>query len=152
MSDEGHEIANHSYSHKLLTKLSVDGIKDEYIPTQNIVKDAVGYEPTLYRPPYGGINDSVKATIPMPLMLWSVDTLDWKSRNADAVTSNILNNVKDGDIILMHDLYDSTKEASFKVIPELINRGYQLVTVSEMYQLKGVELQAGGRYTNIDPK
>lgn len=149
MADEGHEIGNHSYSHKQLTKLSVEGLNKEVNDTQKIISDIVGYEPALLRPTYGAINDTVKNHVPMPLMLWSIDTLDWKYRNADRVTSSILNNVKDGDIVLMHDLYDSTKDASLRVIPELVNKGYQLVTLSEMYELKGEELKAGERYTNI---
>lgn len=150
MADEGHEIGNHSYSHKQLTKISVEELNKEVNDTQKAVSDIVGYEPTLLRPTYGAINDTVKTHVPMPLMLWSIDTLDWKFRDSQRVTNSILGNVKDGDIVLMHDLYDSTRDASLNVIPELVNKGYQLVTLSEMYELKGEELKAGGRYTNID--
>lgn len=150
MADGGHEIGNHSFSHKQLTKLSVEGLRGEIDSTQKAVRDIVGYEPQLVRPTYGAINDRVKENIGMPMMLWSVDTLDWKYRNADRVTQHILNYAKDGDIVLMHDLYESTAEATRRIVPELSKRGFQLVTLSEMYQLKGVELLPGGRYTNIE--
>ena len=85
----------------------------------------------------------------MPMILWNIDTEDWKSRNAQSVISRALDHVKDGDIILMHDLYGSTAEACETIIPELINRGFQLVTVSEMAQAKGVSLESGQLYYSI---
>ncbi len=89
------------------------------------------------RPPGGNYNGTVASTVGMPLILWSIDTLDWKTRNAAATQAAVLNHVKDGDIILMHDLYGPTAEASKVIIPELINRGYQLVTVSELADCRG---------------
>ena len=81
--------------------------------------------------------------------MWSLDTRDWESRNADKVVANILNNIKDGDIILMHDLYPSTAAAVARIVPELTRRGYQIVSVSELARCKGVNLQSGTAYSAI---
>ena len=82
----------------------------------------------------------------MPLIQWSVDTLDWKHRNANSVISSVKNNAKDGSIILMHDLYGSTAEATKTIVPWLVNEGYQLVTVTELLQLKGIDIEDGSVY------
>ena len=112
----------------------------------NTVMDIAGVTPTLLRPPYGNMNERVRQVIGMPFMLWSIDTRDWESRNKDAIINETLKDIKDGDIILMHDLYTSTAEACEEIIPELINRGYQLVTVSEMFAVKGMTLDSGVSY------
>ena len=138
----GCEIGNHSYSHRQLAGLSAAEIEEQTRKTQQAVKNAVGYEPTLVRPTYGDINRTVKNSINMPLILWSIDTLDWKSKDSDAVARHILKNVKDGDIILMHDVYASTAKAVELVVGELQKRGFQLVTVST---LLGDELNSGER-------
>ena len=131
---QGCEIGNHSYSHRQLTSLSAAEIEEQTRKTQQAIKNAVGYEPTLTRPTYGDINNTVKNCIDMPLILWSIDTLDWKSKDAQAVAEHILSNVKEGDIILMHDVYPSTVEAVELVVGELQQRGFQLVTVSTLLE------------------
>jgi peptidoglycan/xylan/chitin deacetylase (PgdA/CDA1 family) len=146
MLEEGSEIGNHSYSHKELTKLSYNELMEQITNTQQAVIEVTGYEPRLLRPTYGSFNDRLKADANMPLILWSIDTLDWKSRNTKAITDHVLKNVSDGDIILMHDLYDSTVEASQILIPKLIDMGYQLVTVSELFEIKGTTLVNGQVY------
>ena len=113
-------------------------------------ENVLGHKPALVRPPYGNANATVKKAINYPLINWDIDTLDWKSRNA----SKILNEVHkysdyDGRIILMHGIYDSTADAVAKLVPELINKGYQLVTVSEMAQYKGITLKPGKVYLNF---
>lgn len=82
----------------------------------------------------------------MPVILWSIDTLDWKTRNAASTQAAVLNKVRDGDIVLMHDLYSQTAAASRAIIPELVRRGYQLVTVSELSDCRGA-MAAGGVYS-----
>ena len=81
-----------------------------------------------------------------PLIMWSIDTKDWSTRNPTKTIAAVLDVVKDGDIILMHDVYTETADAAEKIIPELIARGYKLVTVSEMFSYKGLELSAGHAY------
>lgn len=145
----GNEIASHTYNHKQLSALPVSDIKWESEATKSAIKKITGSNPLLTRPPYGAYNDTVKANVDTPLILWSIDTRDWQTRNANSTVSAVLNSVKDGDIVLMHDIYDATACAAERVIPELINRGYQLVTVSELATYKKVQLLQGESYSAI---
>ena len=110
------------------------------------IEEVTGVRPTLMRPTGGGISDTMKTSVDMPMICWSVDTEDWKTKNANSTCDAVLNNVYDGAIVLMHDLYDSTAEASKTFVRELVNRGYQLVTVSELAEAKGFTLENGQVY------
>ena len=142
----GCEIANHTYNHTTLTSASANTIKSEINKTNNAVKALTGVSPTLVRAPGGAVNDFVKNTVRYPLIQWSVDTLDWKYRNSASVVSNIKSNVRDGSIVLMHDLYGSTAQATKEIVPWLIKNGYQIVTVSELMAVRGIELKSGSMY------
>ncbi len=152
MLEEGSEIGNHSYNHKELTKISSEELRAQIMNTQDVVIDSIGNEPKFMRPTYGSYDDNLKSNVGMPLILWSIDTLDWKSRNSKKVTDHVLENVKDGDIILMHDIYESTAEAVKLLVPELIDRGYQLVTVSELFEARGETLKDGHIYNQMYKK
>lgn len=143
----GNEIGNHSYSHKDLTDLSDEALSKELDSTDKIVNEATGYTPTLLRPPHGFQNEELNKKIYKPIILWSLDTRDWESRDHDMVSENILTNVKDGDIVLMHDIYESTSDAVQIVVPELKERGYQFVTVSELFRYRNNELNEGNVYS-----
>ena len=144
----GCEIACHTFNHKSLTSLSESSIKKEISDTNTLVKKYTGQTVKLVRAPGGAVNSKVKNTVSYPLVNWSVDTMDWKNRNADTTFANFKKNVKDGSIVLMHDLYASTGNAASRIIPWLINNGYQIVTVSEMMDAKGIKMQKGGLYTH----
>lgn len=146
ISRMGCEIGNHSYDHALLGNASAAKIHSEISGTDEKIKAITGKKTTLLRPPYGSIGSSLRRNAGLPMILWSIDTLDWKYRNADTVYRSVINHVKDGDIILMHDVYGSTRTAVQKIVPELRKRGYQLVTVSELAQNKKVTLSAGKSY------
>ena len=135
--DMGCEIGNHTYKHENLTKLSAEAIKSTISSTDQKVIEVTGTSPSLVRPPYGAKNASVLNTIGKPAILWSIDTLDWKTKNASSTINAVLNHVKDGDVILMHDIYGPTADASETIIPELVKRGYQLVTVTELASYRG---------------
>ncbi|MEE1313446.1 MAG: polysaccharide deacetylase family protein [Lachnospiraceae bacterium] len=145
------ELANHTYVHQNLTKVSVSGMKKQINKCNRKLRE-LGEEtdPILVRPPEGAVNDTVRENLQAPILLWSIDTLDWKSRNADSVYKKATTNVKDGDIILMHSLYESTLEASKRVVPELIDQGYQLVTITDLAEFRG-GLENGVTYFNIKP-
>lgn len=129
----GCEVASHSYSHPNLFKLTDAQVKEENELTDKAIKKAIGHAPTLYRPPYGNGNENITKIFNKSGILWSLDTLDWSSRNADSVFNVVKNSGDlDGKVILMHSIYDSTAEAVKKMVPWLQNEGYQLVTVSEM--------------------
>ncbi len=142
----GCEIGNHSYSHTTLTKVSADTIKSQINKTNSAVKNIAGVTPKIVRTPGGSVNSKVKANVKYPIISWSVDTLDWQSRNSASVVKEIKANVKDGSIVLMHDLYGSTADATEVIVPWLIDNGYEIVTVSELMQLKGVKMKAGTVY------
>lgn len=132
---EGNEIGNHTYSHKQLTTLSKENIEEEIAHTQESIHDVTNHYPNVIRPPYGSKNDDVmKCADGKKIVTWSLDTEDWRSKNTEAIVNKVLHEVKDGDIILMHDLYASTAEAAIILIPKLKDMGYQLVTVSDLYE------------------
>ncbi len=133
----GCEIGNHTYEHKILTRTDAAGIREQVSKTNAAVKNITGTDPIVMRPPGGCVNDTVKSQTGMPMILWSIDTLDWRTRNAASTKTAVLDHVKDGDIVLMHDLYEATANASTTIIPTLVERGYQLVTVSELAECRG---------------
>ena len=146
----GCEIANHTYDHKNnLANVSGATIRSEIHGCNDEVFKIIGKEPVIMRPCGGSYSDTTRANVGMPMIIWSLDTADWKYRDATRTANAILNNVSDGDIILMHDLYSSTADAMEIVIPELVRRGYTLVTVSELAEAKGVDLEDGGAYYSI---
>ncbi|MGA3598974.1 polysaccharide deacetylase family protein [Lysinibacillus agricola] len=130
----GHEIGNHTWNHPKLTSLSTSAVKQEVDKTSNAIYNAIGQYPTVFRPPYGATNDKVRSVITTPSILWSIDTLDWKHRNADKVLSYVKASAKDGSIILMHDIHQSTANGLENVILYLQKQGYEFVTVSEILQ------------------
>lgn len=149
MIEEGSEIGNHSYNHKQLTTLSPKELKFQIDKTQKSILDIVGSEPAMLRPTYGSYDNKLKETINMPLILWSIDPMDWKYRDANKIRDHVLSRVRDGDIILMHDIFTTTADAVEEIVPELINRGFQLVTVSELYEINGRSLQVGNIYRDL---
>lgn len=133
----GCEIGNHTYEHKILTRADAAGIRNQVSRTNVAVKKIMGTAPIVMRPPGGAVNNMVKSQTGMPMILWSIDTLDWRTRNAASTKTAVLDHVKDGDIVLMHDLYEATANASTTIIPTLVERGYQFVTVSELAECRG---------------
>lgn len=131
---EGNEIGNHTYSHKQLTTLSKERIEDEIAHTQEVVYKVTSTYPQMIRPPYGSRNDTVfQCAADKKIVAWTIDTEDWRSQDVQRIVEKVLNEVEDGSIILMHDMYASTAEAVKILVPELQDRGYQLVTVSDLY-------------------
>ena len=142
----GCEIGNHTTNHKILTSATNSEIVSEITKTNSLVKNVTGKAPTIVRAPGGSFNTRVKGQVGAPLIQWSVDTLDWKNRNASSVIKAVKSNTRDGSIILMHDLYTSTADATETIVPWLIKEGYQLVTVTELMQLKGIDMKDGSVY------
>ncbi len=149
MVAEGFEVGNHTMNHKYLDSLSASAIQQQVNQCNDAIQSVCGVRPTIMRLPGGNINSTVRANTGMPMIQWSVDTQDWKTRSTSSTVSAVLNNVKDGDIVLMHELYESTGNAVLQIVPELVNRGYQLVTVSEMAAARGYTLQAGQTYSSF---
>lgn len=155
MATDGHEIANHSWDHdEKLSKKGSDYIRNEFDKTNQKVQELTGVTPTLARLPGGIVSTDVKNTLTMPMIFWSLDTLDWKTRDAQSTITAIQNNIKDGDIVLMHELYDATSQACDTVIPWLNQQGYQMVTVSELIQFRNASVAGGNgkQYSNFPPQ
>jgi peptidoglycan/xylan/chitin deacetylase (PgdA/CDA1 family) len=151
ITENGNEIGNHTYSHRELTELKNAEIFSEINKTADILEAITGSKPIITRPTYGSMNKNVRLYAGSPLILWSVDTLDWKSRNKKEIVHKTLSTVKDGDIILMHDIYKTTAEAAVEIIGELRARGYQMVTINQLYQARGIPLENGKAYFNCVP-
>ncbi len=146
MLEIGCEMGNHSATHANLTELSMEEIANEMDTTNDKIETLTGELPTVMRPPYGAVDAEVQAAVGLPIIQWNVDTMDWTTENSDEVLQHILQEVSDGDIILMHDTKSWSVQAAIDVIPILIEEGYQLVTVSEMAEAKGIELYDGQAY------
>ncbi len=144
--DAGCEVANHTMDHKDLANSKKSVVVSQVEDNQALIESIVPVGGMLVRPPYGSYNKTTKSLVKYPMICWSVDSLDWKTRNADSIEKQILNDVRDGYIVLMHDLYDTTAEATERVIPKLIEQGYQIVTVSELFAARGEALEAGHVY------
>lgn len=138
MYEQGFEIANHSWNHKNVSSDDRDLIKSQIFDTQDAIYQICGDEPTKFRPPYGAYNEVTQevAGSGIDIALWNVDTLDWKNRDAQKTYENAKAGVRDGAIILFHDLYPTSLEAIEKLVPELVSQGYQLVTFSDIIKYR----------------
>jgi len=149
ITSSGNEIGNHTYSHANLTDIDSEDVEEEIDKVNRAVKKATGEIATVIRPPYGAYNDEVLKQLEQPVILWDLDTEDWDSRNAQVIVDNIITNIEDGDIILMHDIYESTAEAVELLVPRLKEMGYQVVSVSEMAEYRGKELELHKAYGGV---
>lgn len=145
--EAGHQIASHTYDHPLLTKLSGEAIQEQISATASVLNRATGGNNSyMVRPPYGSTNARVLSALNAPAILWSVDTLDWESLNAGAVCRNIINDTKDGSIVLLHDIHPTSIPGALRGIDALLDEGYELVTVSELLRRRGCDAVPGTKY------
>lgn len=151
-AEEGNEIGNHTAQHKKLTALENDDeILNEISIVDSKVKEITGQDRVIIRPPYGAADDRVMQLIQDPVILWSIDTEDWKTRDTNSTIANVQANVYDGAIILMHDIYGETADAAVSIIEWLDSQGYQMVTVSELGYYRRGGLQTGIKYGSLTP-
>lgn len=148
MRSSGMEIESHTLSHKNLPKFSREEVIMEITEAESRICGALGEANCIsfVRPPYGAINNIVAEEIKVPMMGWSVDSLDWKSKNAEAVYAEVMGHVFDGAIVLMHDIYDSTADAVERIIDDLRGQGYTLVTVKELVETRKPDITTGILY------
>lgn len=153
---QGNEIASHTWNHPDLEKASESKIRKQLEDTNNIVAEVTGgYQVKVLRPPYGNVNKRVRticAEMDMIIAHWELDTLDWANRNANKTYNKIMKDVDNGLIILCHDIYETTAEAAERAIPELVDQGYQLVTVSELFSFHKDGAQPGTVYSHLKPE
>lgn len=146
----GNEIGSHTWSHNNLTRLSTEDLDAEFEKTRNLIYEYTGEYPTYVRAPGGNLNDTVKAHAFAPLINWSIDSRDWETRDAEKIVPEVCKYVRKNRIILMHDIYTSTIESAEILIPKLIEEGYQIVTLSELFFYNEVDVKNGVLYTNGD--
>lgn len=146
MVSSGMEIGNHTFNHLILTRYKEDKIKNEIESTSSLIFEVTGKYPNLVRPSYGIVNRKVSELLDYPIIIWDVDTLDWKYHNSKKIAKRVINKASDGDIVLMHDVYSATANALDTIIPKLQANGYTFVTVSDLFYYKGIELEKGKVY------
>ena len=132
MCDEGHLIGNHTYSHIQLSSGNSDAFRQELIQTNEVIEELTGQEVQYVRPPYGTWDKKFEKELNMFPVLWTIDPLDWCSDNVACIVQNVTSRAKENAIILMHDEYKSTVTAAFQIIDELMEQGYEFVTVDEL--------------------
>ena len=142
------EIGSHTYNHKNLKRMTALEIEEDYNKFNNLYNQITDDNIKLFRPPYGIINKNYNGNV--SYILWNVDTLDWKYRSCDYIVNTVLNNIKDGDIILFHDTYESTISAIEELLPILYRKGYQVVSVSKLAELKNKTLEIGKVYHSLN--
>ncbi|MEE0425956.1 MAG: polysaccharide deacetylase family protein [Blautia sp.] len=132
MQKEGHLLGNHTYNHVELDKIPVAQARTEVERTSNEIYKITGVYPQYVRPPFGAWPKNFDLLVTMFPVLWDVDTLDWKSKNVDCIMRLVRSQVKDGSIILMHDGYQTSVDAAVQIMDELLERGYEFVTVDQL--------------------
>ena len=146
MAAEGHQIGNHSYDHQKLDKLSLQEAAEDMGKNNDLLCQLLGEGDYWIRPPYGLLSEAELKEITVPVVGWSVDTEDWKSKNTGKILDVIYREISDGDIILLHDRYLSSVEAALQAVDHLQQQGYQFVTVAELLALRGIEPEGGVTY------
>lgn len=137
MDELGCEIGNHSFSHADLTRLSKADCQRELSDTDAEIRRVTGHEASVVRPPYGYYNKTVMSAAGRPLILWTVDTNDWRGKAPGEIADYVIQQAKEGSVILMHDQQTQTADAMEMIIPTLIDEGFRFVTVSELIRLTG---------------
>ena len=147
----GCTVGSHSYAHQNMIKLSPEEVREDLRKANEAFQKALGHSPILYRPPYGNINVTQKEEIDCPFITWNVDSLDWKLKNKNKNLAQIRKTANlDGHIVLMHSIYNTTADTVEVLVPELLEKGYQLVTVQELaYYKKGINLRTRNVYNGF---
>lgn len=149
----GNEYGSHTAYHEALDDFSsAESVRKAIEYPAEVLEDLINYKMLTYRPPGGFINDFVISAQPYPAIMWSLDSDDWYLRDAQAIYDKVMDmNLEDGDVVLFHDIYDETAQAIEKIVPELINKGYQLVTIKDMLQFEEIDINNLRYYYNINP-
>lgn len=132
MQEEGHLVGNHTYHHVQLDKLNETKAREEILKTNNLIYETTGVYPQYMRPPFGAWKKNLELCVEMLPVFWTIDTLDWKVKNTEKIVQTVQEETEDGAIILMHDAYDTSVEAALRVVDELKEQGYELVTVDRL--------------------
>lgn len=149
IADEGHQLGLHTYDHSSaqgLSGLSEPQFRAQVDTTRDLLTALTGQTSFVFRPPYGFVDDSVRLWADAPIILWSVDTEDWRDQNAERIARHIISHAEDGAIVLLHDIFASSVDGALAAIDVLLAQGYRFVTVDELFAARGITLLDGEIY------
>lgn len=149
MAREGHQIGVHTYSHVSVTGLDREEFRLQVEGTRRLIYSMVGERELWLRPPYGILDENAQHWADGPVILWSVDPEDWKDDQVKRIKEHLVSHVRDGDIILMHDIYPSSVEAALAAVDELRQQGFCFVTVAELMERRGIAPESGTIYKRV---
>lgn len=132
LDEEGHLIGNHTYSHVEITKLSDEDAKKEIMETDRVISAITGEHVEYMRPPFGLWQDKLEEELDVMPVMWSIDPLDWTTKNVEEIVNKVVTEAEDNDIILLHDCYDTSVEAALRIVDILKKKGFEFVTVDEL--------------------
>jgi len=150
MAREGHQIGVHTYSHVSVTGLEREEFRLQVEGTRRLICSMLGERELWLRPPYGILDENARSWADGPVILWSVDPEDWKDDKVNRITDHLVAHVRDGDIILMHDIYPSSVEAALAAVDQLREQGFRFVTVAELMEYRGVTPESGKIYKRVE--
>lgn len=148
---EGHEIASHTMYHQNFNRISASAAQADINEVNAVFNSILGHAPNLTRPPYGNYNNALRDVAGTPLIIWSVDTLDWKNKNTDSIVATTMSEISDGAVILMHDIHPTSVDAVSTLIDTVRKAGYEFVTISELTEIRNINLANGVAYYNFRP-
>ena len=151
MDREGHQIGIHTFDHVQLTELNQADFDAQVDSTRTVLQDLLGHNDFLLRPPYGKLDEGVKTHAGCPIILWSIDPEDWDDKNTDRVVNMVVNQARDGGIILLHDIYPESVDAALQIVDRLHAQGYYFCTIDQLFAARGLSLDPGEVYWNAYP-
>ena len=152
MVREGHQIGVHTYSHVSVTGLEREEFQLQVEGTRRLIYSLIGERELWLRPPYGILDENAQSWADGPVILWSVDPEDWKDNKVNRIRDHLVSHVRDGDIILMHDIYPTSVEAALAAVDELCEQGFHFVTVAELMEERGITPESGQVYKRAETK
>ena len=151
MAAEGHQVGNHTWNHTRLEGADAALISREVGQTDRLLRELLGPGEYWVRPPYGGVDETVRGTVTVPMVKWSVDPRDWESLNADQVVQAVMEAVEPNSIILLHDIYPESVDAALQIVDCLHAQGYYFCTIDQLFAARGLSLDPGEVYWNAYP-
>lgn len=151
MDEEGHQIGIHTFDHVKLTGLNQADFDSQVEKSRDALKAVLGHNDFLLRPPYGMLDEGVKARAGCPIILWSIDPEDWRDQDTDRVAAEVTAGARDGGIILLHDIFPESVDAALQIVDALHQQGYLFCTIEELFAARGIPLEAGESYWNAYP-
>lgn len=151
MDREGHQIGIHTFDHVQLTELNQADFDTQVGTTRTLLKDLLGHNDFLLRPPFGKWDEGVRTRAGCPIILWSIDPEDWDDKNTARVVEEVVSQARDGSIILLHDIYAQSVDAALQIVDRLHAEGYYFCTIDQLFAARGISLKAGQVYWNAYP-